>query len=240
LGGADDAVNATAHIVCLSGALLAALTAQAQGDFQNLDFESADLSNPSGIDNAVPIANALPDWSGSIGGVAITQIWANVESAGQATIDVLGPGWSTVNPGILDGNYTVLLQAFNAAQGNVSLWQSGMVPAYAQSLQFEAYIVPSPNEMFSVSFAGNSLSPVVLSSGQTSSGQDFDVYGVDMASYAGHSGQLEFTSYGGDGPDFIEIDDITFSPMAVPEPSMLALTALGGLLLGAGRWFARR
>jgi hypothetical protein len=43
------------------------------------------------------------------------------------------------------------------------------------------------------------------------------------------------------GPIWIELDDITFSTTAVaPEPNIVALTAIGGLLFGARKWFARR
>ena len=218
---------------------LAALTALAQGSFQNLDFESANLSNPSGMYNEVPIANALPGWNGSIGGVPVSHVWADGDSAGTATIDVLGPGWNTVNPGIIDGNYTVYLQAFNTGQGNVSLWQTGTIPANAESLQFSAWQFPSANQAFSVSFAGNSLSPVLLSSGQNPSGQTYDVYGVNIAPYAGQTGQIEFTSLAGNGEAGLELDDITFSQNAIPEPGTLALFVMGGLAFGVRRWRAK-
>src|SRR5580658_9080734 len=97
--------------------LSVALSTQAQGTFQNLNFEAANLSNPSEPFNEVPIANALPGWSGSIGGVAVTDVWANDYSAGEAEIDVFGPGWNSDNPGIIDGNYTVFLQSGSGGNG---------------------------------------------------------------------------------------------------------------------------
>jgi hypothetical protein len=37
------------------------------------------------------------------------------------------------------------------------------------------------------------------------------------------------------------IDDISFSTNAItPEPSIVGLTAIGGLIFGARKWFARR
>jgi hypothetical protein len=40
---------------------------------------------------------------------------------------------------------------------------------------------------------------------------------------------------------WLGLDDIAFSPTAVtPEPSIFGLTAIGGLLFGARKWFARR
>ncbi len=216
-------------------AVLAALPARAQGTFQNLNFESANLSNPSGIFNEVPIANALPDWSASIGGVPVTEVWANDYSLGTATIDVLGPGWNEVNPGIIDGSYTVYLQALfsgDEQQVNVSIEQNGTIPGNAESLQYSA---TSP---LSVSFAGISLSSVQLSAWETPSGLSYNVYGINIAPYADQTRQLEFTAL---FPNQVELDDITFSTTGLaPEPRVVAMTAIGGLLFGARKWFGRR
>ena len=235
LRAADDPVKTIKLITGFSIVLLNVLSAHAQGTFQNLNFESANLSNPSGPYNEVPITSALPDWSASIGNVAVTEIWANGVSTGEATIDVFGPGWNYIDPGIIDGNYTVFLQAFDTGQGNVSLWQNGTIPANAASLQFCAWDYSSVID--SVSFAGNNLSPVVLGSGQSPSGQAYTVYGINITPYAGQTGQLEFTAFGGQSPNPFELDDISF--VLTPEPSIVALTAIGGLLFGARKWFAR-
>jgi hypothetical protein len=221
----------------LSSGLLTLLSAQAQGNFQNLNFELANLLNPSGIYNEVPISSTLPAWSASIGGVPVTEVWANDYSGGTATIDVFGPSWNLVDPGVIDGNYTVYLQAFNIGQGNVSLWQNGTIPANAASLQFSAWQFPSANQAFSVSFAGNNLSPVLLTSGQNPSGQTYDVYAVNIAPYAGQTGQIEFTSLAGNGEAGLELDDITFS--TIPEPGTLALLFMGGMAFGVRSWRKR-
>ncbi len=239
--GSDDPVKTTKLIVLSVGVAFAAMPVHVQA-FQDLNFESGNFSNPTGVPPEVPITTALPGWSASIGGVPVTEVWANSISFGTAAIDVFGPGWTSIDPGIIDGNYTVFLQAFNAGQGNVSLWENGTIPANVESLQFKAWSV-YPTANFSVSFEGYTLSPVVLSSGLTASGQDYNLYGVNMASYAGQSGQLEFTALANQGinPGNIELDDITFSTAVVsPEPSIVALTAIGGLLFGARKWFARR
>jgi hypothetical protein len=61
------------------------------------------------------------------------------------------------------------------------------------------------------------------------------VYGANIAPYAGQTGQLEFTAtfY-----NWVELDDISFSTTAIPEPSPLALTGVGGLLFALYRRFA--
>jgi hypothetical protein len=139
----------------------------------------------------------------------------------------------------------VYLQAGANPQGgnfevDVSIFQSGTVPANAQSLDFKAWNAQGTGPP-SVSFDGNSLSPVGLSSGQGPSGQPYTLYGADISAYGGQMGQLKFTdAVGGPGLGGIELDDISFSPNAVPEPSTLALVVMGGMALAARRWRARR
>jgi hypothetical protein len=48
------------------------------------------------------------------------------------------------------------------------------------------------------------------------------------------------TSNGEYSPSLLELDDITFSPGAVPEPSALALTGIGGLLFALYRRIKQR
>jgi hypothetical protein len=135
----------------------------------------------------------------------------------------------------------VFLQA-SIAPYDVSLWQDGTIPANAQSLQFSAWSWLPPFTIFTVSFDGNTLSPVVLSSGQTAAGQPYTVYGANVALYAGQTGQLEFTAgFNNSGPSWTELDDISFSTNSIaPEPGILVLTSIGGLLFGARKWLARR
>ena len=114
--------------------------ANAQGNFQNLDFESATFSGlPASGLNFQPIGQELPGWNGSIGEVPVSEVLQNNTTTGAASIDVLGPGWNTIDPGIIEDSCSVFLQAFNEAQGNVSLWQNGTIPGNAQSLEFDAW-----------------------------------------------------------------------------------------------------
>jgi hypothetical protein len=125
---------------------------------------------------------------------------------------------------------------------NASISQSGTIPANAMSLEFKAWSM-LPDATLSVSFAGNSLSPVALSSGAGPSGQGYTLYGADISAYAGQTGQLQFTDVFSDqGLNGIELDDITFSTnvVAVPEPNTLALILMGGLALAARCWRAKR
>ncbi|MGP8199365.1 MAG: hypothetical protein ACLQU4_07675 [Limisphaerales bacterium] len=81
------------------------------------------------------------------------------------------------------------------------------------------------------------MSPVVLGSGA-----NYTLYGANISSYADATGTLEFSALSGSGASWLGLDDISFSTnvVASPEPSMVELTAFGGLLFGARKWFARR
>jgi hypothetical protein len=84
-------MSAAKPFAAFSGFVLAVLSAQAQGAFVNLNFEEA---------NSVPIvgspyypyaltpASALPSWSGSIGGVAVTQCVATIKNHHQRQLDL--------------------------------------------------------------------------------------------------------------------------------------------------------
>jgi hypothetical protein len=120
---------------------------------------------------------------------------------------------------------------------NASIAQTGFVPLGIQSLEFKAWEWAPSTSILSVSFNGNDLSPVVIGTGA-----NYILYGADLSAFAGQTGQLEFTSvFNNNGPSWIELDDIGFSTTAVsPEPSIVALGGIGGLVFAARKWFGRR
>ena len=229
------------------GLLLVAFaqTARGQTSFQNLDFESASLGpSPPGL-NFVPISAALPGWTGYFGAGPATQVLQNDYTLGEASIDILGPNWpTTYGVGTIAGSFTVMIQAggdpTNSSIGvNASIAQSGTIPANTESLQFQASELFGGNN-FSVSFAGNSLSPILFSSGQSPSGQPYNVYGVDVSAFAVQTGQFEFTSIFNPSDPSLLLDNISFSPTPVPEPAVTALLVTGGFILGFNHWRVRR
>ncbi len=238
----------TTNLIAVSvGAALAALSAHAQR-FQDLNFEQANpVVDPGGQfwPNDVTAASALPGWTAYVGDVQQTDVIQNAYGEGEAEIDIFGPNYPAagpspgVIPGTVDGNYSVLLQSGGEPQDddvtvNALIAQYGTVPLGDQSLQFKAWTTPWTE--FAVSFDGNNLSPVLLGSGA-----NYTLYGVNISSYAGDSSTLEFTAiFSGKGESWLGLDDITFSTTVVsPEPSIVALTAIGGLLFGARKWYAR-
>jgi hypothetical protein len=222
------------------------VSVHAQGKFQDLNFESANLTPvpPNyGPIVYVPTTSALPGWTAYLGATSQSQVIQNSYGEGEAEIDIFGPNYpaagpsfSGVNPGVIDGNYSVLLQA-GAQPPNLvsaSIAQTGTVPLTAESLQFKAW--QTFFTQFTVSFDGNTLAPVALGTGA-----NYTLYGVDIAPYAGKTGPLEFTAdFVTPGASWLGLDDITFSTTAVPEPSPAVLAGVGGLMFAAYRRLIKR
>ncbi len=207
--------------------LFYATFAQAQGQFVNLGFESAHLPPiPQGqFGSFVPISQALPGWIGFLGTTPFSSVLQNNFDLGSPNISIFGPNWTT-DQGIIEGQYTVLLQT-GVGNEDVFLLQNGLIPLGSQSLLFKA---ASANDSltinFSVSFTGQHLSPIPLSFGP-----NYTLYGADISAFSGQAGGLKFTALGDSShPNNILLDSFVFSPIPVPEPSTLALFAVGGIL----------
>lgn len=215
----------------------ALLSAQAQGTFQNLGFESANLTPvPSGQGGSlVPISDALPSWTGYIGTNQLTTVLQNSLTLGNASIDILGPDW--IGNGIIEGEYSVILQPsfdpFGSSQNvSASISQSALVPADALSLQFKAQTYSS----FTVSLGGQMLSLIPLGTGS-----NYTLYGADISSFAGQPQPETLTITALAAPNTVDyFDSFVFSPLSVPEPSIFGLFALGGLFFGLRRWCTSR
>jgi len=123
---------------CLA-TMMAALSVQAQGTFQNLNFEQANPVIVAGspyYPYGVTVASALPDLTATIGPVQLTQITQNDPTLGGPWVMLVGPGFE---PGYapIDGYYSVMLQGtFDSSLPAIS--QTGLITAGTQSLLFEA------------------------------------------------------------------------------------------------------
>jgi len=199
---------------------------QAQNRFQNLGFESANLTPiPQGQHgNLVPIGQALPGWSAFVGSLQVTEVLQNNLLAGGANISILGPDWT--GPGIIEGRYSVVLQAGGKFTGlvNASISQTGWVPTGVESIQLKV-----SGSDFSVSFAGQNVPLIPLSSGA-----NYTLYGGDVAPYAGQTGELTLSALTVPNHQFNSVffDSIALSAEVVPEPSVIGLFAIGLSLLG--------
>lgn len=186
--------------------------------FVNLDFESAKIiSDPSSpyYPYGIATSNAIPGWTAILGASQQSQITYNAPAIGSTWVNL----WAAYGSQ-LSGNYSVLLQGGMTAS-SASISQTGLVPAFADSLLFEA----QGSGPLVVSLGGQDINffPV-------GSGPDYTLYGADIAAYGNQTAQLTFSALEGEY-NFWNIDNIQFSLLAVPEPNTLRLSALGGIFL---------
>ena len=142
-------------------------------------------------------------------------------------MSILGTGGF---PPALDGSFSVYLYGGSTAS-SASISQTGLVPAGAESLLFEAQNDGGVSGgALSVSLGGQNIPFFAVSTGS-----NYTLYGGNVSAYAGKSELLMFSALQGENNAW-EIDDIQFSPMAAPEPGVLGLLGMGGLLFGLCRW----
>lgn len=206
--------------------LTVALSTHAQ-TFTNLNFEQAH-PNPD-TPGLVTAASAFPDWTVSIDGIQQTQVYYNVTSTGATQVALVSA--SSLDFTALDGNYSALLEGL--VPGSVaSISQTGLIPAGTQSLFFEANGDADSFELF--------VGTIAVPFAAIGAGPNYFIYGANISTWADDTEQITFSDFGG-SPNIWEIDDISFSPTSIaPEPSIIALTAIGGMLFGARKSFARR
>lgn len=85
---------------------------------------------------------------------------------------------------------------------------------------------------------GNQVVPITA----VGSGPNYTLYGANISAWAGDTEQLTFAAQEvfTAGLNNWVLDDISFSPQTVPEPSPLALTGAGALLFALYRRFASK
>jgi len=159
-------------------------------------------------------------------------------STGGEGISIIDKNESGFQP--LQGNYSVLLFGGGAPSVvSAEITQTGVVPTGTQSLLFEGYVSSTP---FVVTLGGQTLNMIPLQSfPNTGSYPPYTLYGGNIPSaFDGQSELLTFTEPAPAemAPSMFELDDISFSPQAVPEPSPFVLSGIGGLLFALYRRFA--
>ncbi len=193
----------------------------AQG-FINLNFEAANISGYSSP-SFIPTNNAIPGWTAYYGSALQSTIPYNTLALDAAAVDLEGTN-SLYGPNPIQGNYSVYIQGgtqFDPDHNGASIMQTAQIPFSAQSIIYWGGALQA-------SFSGQAL---VFSA--IGSGSGYTIWQADISAYAGQTGQLTFAApWQTSGL----LDNIQFSSNPVPEPSGLALAALGGLLLGCRRW----
>jgi hypothetical protein len=187
--------------------------------FVNLDFEQATIApTPVGQYGAAPADPALtfPGWTMGRGGTfAPNYTLYNNLTLGSVAQVLIGPSYpNAIGYTPLQGSYSALLQfGPSLALGTPALIQSGLVPAGTRSINF---LVSATQNDARVTLDGVDI-PLIDIGGDRLAG--------DVTAFAGQQAQLMFstTSYSG---NWLYFDDVTFSPVAVPEPSTFGLSVL--------------
>jgi hypothetical protein len=223
-------------------------------EFQNLDFEQAmpDLSGPLLNDRYQDAANVLPHWlvnAGDPGFYGITYNTFGHVGYGSLIHVFGGDGVSTDDPPspnqyrAVAGNYSA---ALNSSNDWASLQQTGLIPSGSRSLRFSGYIAELPFfeshghiaygdvdvSLNSLSLPIHDLGPVVGATFRRGGeGQVFQ-YGVNIPpGLAGTTATLRFYTEGLEASPFLVLDDVQFSPVAIPEPATLGLAAISAVAL---------
>jgi len=223
-------------------------------NFSDLDFESAVVAPSSGPGpvSYIEFAPAFPGWTGYLGTTVATQA-LNVGSSylDSSGIGLTDYGLSNGPPDYFDGvpiYYGAMLEAgFTLSTpimpADTTLSQTGSIPPGAQSFLFYAdfysELNATPND-FAVTVDGQALSliPLATDFGSTQYGE-YTLYGANISDWAGQTATLAFTVFAQrphDGNNYLYLDDIQFSPSAVPEPGVFGLFTLSGLLLSVRRF----
>jgi hypothetical protein len=188
----------------------------------------------------VQFAPAFPGWTGSIGGVQVSEARYNEAALDLSEIGIIDSGFAFFG-GVIQGTYTAIIQAGYApgtfTPADTTLSQTGLVPSAAQSLLFRANLYVNPGA-FVVTLGGQALSLVPLGGGA-----NYTLYGADIHPLAGQTAELDFTVVA-ERPHTanytVLLDSIQLSGTAIPEPGVLGLSTLGALLLSWRLWHRRR
>ena len=206
------------------------------GTFQNLSLQEGSLpviTMPAHM-IYVPFVPAFPGWTGSIDGVQPSQVLLNSPPSPGISIELYGAVIPTAFPPI--GNeFTVMLSSYYHSSTVVSLSQTGMVPAGAETLQIK--IGEANPGLWLLSLAGQSVSmvPITVTPGYT-------LYQGNVSSFAGKIENLAITAQPSlvGGANLVTFCDITFQGISVPEPGTFLHLGLGALLLFRRGWTTPR
>lgn len=204
------------------------ISAQAQGAFQNLDFESSTIpqTQSPGLLNE---SNALPGWTaGAFPLNHLPQVgFNNSVSNGQYYSGVFLLG--TNSGSVIEGGFSVALQAVGpGAVLAAAIDQTALVPVGSRSILFKAQ--PGLGSL-SLSLGGQSI-PFFAEA----VGPNYTLYAGDISAFAGQTLDLEFAAYQSPQANSWILDSIQFSVNPVPEPSTCALLLCGTAVFGVRRW----
>jgi hypothetical protein len=215
--------------------LLGIATASVSGaPFQNLGFESASVEpapvNFTPVDAFDPIsaAAALPGWTTIEDSTVTNAVWGDPIALDETSV-------ALVSSGAIVGKHSVVVTSYadapNGLYHSASISQTGDIVAGVRSIHF------SINGNTGVHFG---VGPMVSINGVPIAVFETSFVGVvsqwegDVSAFAGTTAQLMFTAAGVPGSlstdeDGFELDAISFSAQAVPEPATLGVLVCAGI-----------
>ncbi|HEX3799740.1 MAG TPA: hypothetical protein VH413_13675 [Verrucomicrobiae bacterium] len=207
-------------IIILVLLALAITSADAQGTFGNLDFESANIPSGTPPNAAISSLNAFPKWS------ANSMVGYDFFSTGGTVISIVDSAVSGFAP--IQGDYSVFL--FGGAGDVATLSQTAIIPMGSHSLTVD--LTGSGVSLLNISIGDQTIQIVPLATFA-----NYTEYGGDISTFAGQEQQLSFTEQPPMGvpPSVLELDDVAFSPNLVPEPTIWNLILCGTAFFGLTR-----
>lgn len=215
------------HTIWAVSALIAySLNASGQ-NFEDLNFEQAKIVRDPSYSNEVYVSSAIPGWMVGNNFLGTNEIIYNDLSLGAPSVALCGTN-SMYSPAPLDGKFSIDLYGGvnggpNPPVPGVSLSQTGLVPANAESILFKAEN-PYGGGPLLLSLGDQNISYSTLSTGP-----DYGLYGADISAFAGQIETLTFFAPTGVN-NYWELDDIQFSSSPAPEPDVLGIFGIGALL----------
>lgn len=215
----------TIKLISVLCGILAGVALCASGQaFVNLNFENATVVPTEPIYGFLNWNLAAPGWNHSAGGDTSIVYYGNEHlglSQYYLLMDATSPGYA---PGTqLAGTYSLAFASGLQSAGdpaspwvNAYISQTGMVPAGTLSLRM---LATGP---FQVLVGGTSIAMYSLGGNS---------YGGDISGFSGSIAEVRIVNTATMVHTPTVADNIAFSPVAVPEPSSIALMALGVALV---------
>lgn len=207
--------------------------------FTNLDFESARIPSGAQPGSSVPMGMAFPGWSmgGQSNGFPIVKLDVSYDSSFSTYNVSIYDSHATDGIVPLQGNYSAVVVTGGSQPLSMELSETGMIPIGTKSVLVEAASslpgVPLKIEVAAFPSGSGPFPAIMAVPLQTT--PTYTVYGCDVSAFAGLTSSitLDFGSGPGDPLDKIEVDDVMFSPNAIPEPGTGSLLITGSVLLWA-------
>jgi hypothetical protein len=205
--------------------------------FQNLDFESVQIVHTGDFSpDSVNLSKALPHWQGTVENSPVSfaiydAMVLDYNAVGIYDTDPLQDG----GPGPMFGKYSAYLESSwngTSVPADAEISQTGLIPSNTKSIWFA-----TAPFLLAYNMQPDDVKPLFSVNGQSISYTAMDVetnytlWAADVSSFANTTAEIRFALKVRAG-GAVGLDNVSFSPQEVPEPSTLGLTALALSVLG--------